>query len=81
MEKLDLSSLAPIFTRKLYTFFFISNQVTKGLNVKNALKIKQLAKQLPTLNINTKNFGWTLSKKIYFFNFKLDFSTTFCGTT
>ena len=35
------------------SFFLISNQVAMGLNVKNGLKVKQLAKQLakqlPTL--------------------------------
>ena len=32
-----------------FVFFLISNQVAMGLNVKNGLKVKQLAKQLPTL--------------------------------
>ena len=31
------------------SFFLISNQVAMGLNVKNGLKVKQLAKQIPTL--------------------------------
>ena len=62
MEKLHLSW----FYEKNIHVVFISNQVTKGLNVKNGLKVKQLAKQLPTLNVNAKNFSWTLSKKNYF---------------
>ena len=40
-------------------------------NVKNGLNVKQLAKQLPTLKtLMEKKFGWTLSKKSYFFNLK-----------
>ena len=40
-------------------------------NAKNGLKVKQLAKQPPTIKtLMQKNFGWILSKKFYFFNFK-----------
>ena len=39
------------FTIHVFIFItiFISNQVAKGSNVKNGLKVKQLAKQPPTL--------------------------------
>ena len=50
------------FYDKYTGFVLISNQVAKGLNVKNGLKLKQLAKQPPTLK--------TLMQKVYFFNFK-----------
>ena len=33
----------------IFIIIFISNQVAKGSNVKNGLKVKQLAKQPPTL--------------------------------
>ena len=50
------------FYDKYTGFVLISNQVAKGLNVKNGLKRKQLAKQPTTLK--------TLMQKVYFFNFK-----------
>ena len=56
----------------LYTRFFYKYKQPScwGSNVKNGLKIKQLAKQRPTLKtLLQKNFGWTLRKKLYFFNF------------
>ena len=37
--------------------------------LKMVSKVKQLAKKLPTLNVNAKNFDWTQRKKIYFFQF------------
>ena len=42
MEKLHLSCLVPIFYEKNILIFFISNQV------KNSVKVQQLAKQPPT---------------------------------
>ena len=55
--------LLVFFCDDKYTgFVLIGNQAAKGLNVKNGLKLKQLAKQPPTLK--------TLMQKVYFFNFK-----------
>ena len=61
-----------LYIRHCFLFFFcddkyadfvlISNQVAKGVNVKNGLILMQLAKQPPTLK--------TLMQKVYFFNFK-----------
>ena len=48
MEKLHLSWLVPLFYEKNVLVFFISNQVTQGLTLKNGL-VKQYAKQHPTL--------------------------------
>ena len=62
-------------------FFFISNQVDKGLNAKNCLKFKQLGKQPPTLKtlmqkvlvgLRVKNFTFSILSSL-----KLNFSTTF----
>ena len=38
-----------------HTSFFISSQVAKGLTLKMVLKVKQLAKQPPTLKTLIKN--------------------------
>ena len=64
------------------SFFLISNQVAMGLNVKNGLKVKQLAKQLPTLKtlmqktsaigLWVKNFTFSILNLL-----KLNFSTIF----
>ena len=51
--------LHPHYYLKITHAFFISNQVAKGLTLKNDLKVKQLAKQPATLG-----------KKNCFFNFK-----------
>ena len=52
-----------VFCDDKYTGFVLKgNQAAKGLNVKNGLKLKQLAKQPPMLK--------TLMQKVYFFNFK-----------
>ena len=50
-----------------FTRFFTRSQVA---NVKNCLKIKQLAKQDLTLKtLLQKNFGRSVSKEFYFFGF------------
>ena len=52
------------------TRFFYKQPSCLRSSVKNGLKIKQLAKQPPTLTTPLqKGFGWPLSKKFYFFNF------------
>ena len=51
--------------------FFYKQLSCEESNVKNGLKVKQLAKATSIVkNANAKNLGWTLSKKFYFFNFK-----------
>ena len=52
------------------TRFFYKQLSCLGSSVKNGLKIKQLAKQPPTLKTPLqKSFGWALSKKFYRVNF------------
>ena len=84
MEKLHLSWLVPIFYKKNIHVFY-KQPSYKGFDVKNGSKVKQLAKQPPTLKaLMEKNFGWILSKKFYFSilsSLKLNCSTTFFGTT
>ena len=90
MEKLHLIWLVPIFYEKNILGFFISNQVTKGLKIKslyikNGLKVKQLAKQPPTLKMLMQKILVGLWVKKFTFSIlsslKLNFSTTFFGTT
>ena len=69
MEKLHLSLLVPIFYEKNILVFYKQSSF-EGSNVKNGLKVKQFAEQPPTLKTLMQNFGWTLSKKFYFFSFK-----------
>ena len=65
--------------------FFICKQVAKGLTLKNGLKVKQLAKQPPTLKtlmqkilvgLWVKNFTFSILSLL-----KLNFLTTVFGTT
>ena len=62
MEKLHLSWLEPIFYEK-NIIVFQKQPSYYGSNIKNGLKVNQLAKEPPTLK--------TLTQKIlvYFFNF------------
>ena len=54
-------------------------------NVKNGLKVKQLAKQTQMLKmLMQKKIGWTMSKKINFFIFRFSeakFLNNFFGPT
>ena len=69
----------------IYTRFFISNEVAKGLTLnKNGLKVKQLAKQPPELKMLmqgilvgfwVKNFTFLI-----LISLKLNFSRTAFGT-
>ena len=64
----------------IHVFFFVSNQVAKGLTLKMFFKLSNL--QFKTAN--AKKFGWTLGKKFSFPNLsslKLNFSPTVFGTT
>ena len=75
MEKLHLSCLVPIFYEKNILIFFISNQV------KNGVKVQQLAKQPPTfmqkilIGLWAKYFTFPILSSL-----KLNFSTTFFST-
>ena len=58
--------------------FFYKQPSCYGSNVKNGLKVKQLAKQPSTL----KKFGWTLNFTFSILSLlKLNFSTTVFGAT
>ena len=62
MEKLHLNWLVPIFYEKII-HFFNKQPSCEGSNVKNGLKVKQLAEQLPSLK--------TLMQKILVLDFIL----------
>ena len=79
MEKLHLSWLETIFYEKNIHIFFNKQPSYYGSNVKNGLKVKQLAKQHPTLktlmqktlvglwvkNFNVFNFKFTKAKFLH----------------
>ena len=76
------------FFREKYTRFFYkqpSYYKQQGFNVKNGLKVKELAKQPPTLKaLMQKILVGLWVKKFTFFilsSLKLNLSTTFFGTT
>ena len=54
IEKLHLSWLEPIFYEKNIHIFFNKQPSYYGSNVKNGLKVKQLAKHHPTLKTLTQ---------------------------
>ena len=74
------------YSRTLHVFVSLSKQVAIGLsNGENGLKVKQLAKQTPTLRTLmqkvlvgpwVKNFTFSILSSL-----KLNFSTTVFGTT
>ena len=77
----DFSSDKEMFDFSNYTFFFYKQPSRQGSNVKNDLKIKQLAKQTPTLKTLmqktlvgawVKNFTFSILSSL-----NLNFSTTF----
>ena len=80
MEKLHLSWLVPIFYEKNILVFFYY-----GSNVKNGVKVKQLAKQPPKLKMLMQKILVGLWVKNFTFSnlisLKLNFSTAFFSAT